>query len=87
MALSNVDQCVRDKIRETDPGKQVIYNDYQEWIPLQYKKAIKNIEHLLYVAGEPSTVIRSLPRSSLIVLITARKVATRASLFNFEAVY
>jgi hypothetical protein len=45
------------------------------------------VEQLLYQAGEPSTVIVDLPKSSLTVLITARKVAGRSSLFNFESVY
>jgi|TARA_B110000285_G_C15093834_1_gene600711 hypothetical protein len=53
----------------------------------KFNQAIDNVEQLLYKAGEPSTVIVDLPKSSLTVLITARKVADRSSLFNFESVY
>ena len=52
-----------------------------------YKKAIESVEKLIYQAGEPSTVIVDLPKSSLTVMITARKVSGRSSLFNFESVY
>jgi hypothetical protein len=37
--------------------------------------------------AEPVKVLEGLPKSSIIVLIAAKKVAEKASIFNFEAVY
>lgn len=37
--------------------------------------------------AEPVKVLEGLPKSSLIVLIAAKKVAEKASVFNYEAVY
>jgi Origin recognition complex (ORC) subunit 4 C-terminus len=37
--------------------------------------------------AEPVKVLENLPKSSIIVLIAAKKVVEQASVFNFEAVY
>jgi len=37
--------------------------------------------------AEPIKVLEGLPKCSLIVLIAAKKVAEKAHIFNFEAVY
>ena len=51
-----------------------------------YVQALAEISKLKELA-EPVKVLEGLPKSSIIVLIAAKKVAEKASIFNFEAVY
>ena len=41
----------------------------------------------LKVLAEPIKVLEGLPKCSIIVLVAANKVAEKAQIFNFEAVY
>ena len=51
-----------------------------------YVQALAEFSKLKELA-EPVKVLEGLPKSSIIVLIAAKKVAEKASIFNFEAVY
>ena len=65
----------------------ISFNEYEPWIKIKYKEAIRNIKQLLFYGCEARTVIKGLSSSSLSVLMTALKVGEKSSLFNFEAVY
>ena len=51
-----------------------------------YTQALFEFQKLKELA-EPIKVVEGLPKCSIIVLIAAKKVAEKAHIFNFEAVY
>ena len=59
IVLSNDDHQVREKLREEDKGKQLQFMDFHSFVEIKYSEAVHNVEHLMFVAGEPSTVIKS----------------------------
>lgn len=104
--LSYINLKVKDQLRfyaNQDRSKMLNYNFYSSYMHRSFKEAVSEVQRLLFVAGEPSNVIKckclkrpisdslfliiALPRSSLSVLLTARKVAEKSAMFNFEAVY
>ena len=68
-------------------SEMISWHEYNPWIQIKYKEAIRNIRQLLYYGCEARTVIKGLSSSSLSVLMTGLKVGEKSSLFNFEAVY
>ena len=59
IVLSNVDQWLRSQLRDMDIGEQIQWEEFNPCIQQKYKEAIANVMKLLYVAGEPGTVIKS----------------------------
>ena len=67
-------------------GDKIQLRDKQEFLETLFKDAVHELDKTQENA-EYSKVLKDLPRSQIIVLIAAFKVAQKASLFNFEAVH
>ena len=63
--LSSIDYQIREKLNETDVGKQIQFEEYKPFLDLKFKEAIGNAEKHLFSDGEPATVIKSKSRSVL----------------------
>lgn len=58
IVLSNVDHQVREKLREDDIGQQLRIGEFVTFANTAYIDALKSVEDLMFVAAEPSTVIK-----------------------------
>lgn len=67
-------------------GDLIMVSERDEFLQMQFSEAIQAL-HKTQENAEYSRVLKDQPKSQIIVLIAAFKVAQKASLFNFEAVH
>lgn len=59
IVLSSIDYQIREKLNETDVGKQIQFEEYRPFLDIKFKEAISHSEKHLFSDGEPATVIKS----------------------------
>jgi len=59
IVFSNVDQHLKHKLRVEEPDEKIPWKDFDKFLGTRFREAIANVQNLLYVAGDPGTVIKS----------------------------